>query len=330
MRSNENSNALFEDNQKEPLIVVAGPTAVGKSDLALFLAKHLHGAVLSADSMQVYRGMDIGTAKVREEERRGIPHYLIDILSPEEEWNVMRFLTEAKKAYGMIRKQGQLPILCGGTGFYVDAFVRDVDFTEEETDPLYRESLYQEAAGDVLSLYRKLQQTDPDYAKEIHPNNVKRIVRALEYHHLTGQTLSFHNRTQKEKASPYKVFYLVLTDERKTLYERIDRRVDAMMEEGLLAEVISLKEQYPSLTDVSRLSVSMQGIGYKELLLYLDGQLSLQEAVDLIKQNTRHFAKRQLTWFKKSPGAVFFSLEKERDRDRFYESILEKIKEYYQ
>ena len=309
-----------------PLLVIAGPTAVGKSNLALYLAGRLNGAVISADSMQVYRGMDIGTAKMTKEEMDGIPHYLIDIIDPDEEWNVMRFLEEGKKAYREIREAGKLPILCGGTGFYTDAFVRDVDFTKEDADPAYRETLYRLAKEDAGKLYDMLRAVDPLYAAEIHQNNVKRVIRALEFHHLTGETLSSHNRTQKEKDTPYDVRYLVLTADRNDLYARIDRRVDTMMEAGLLEEVKMLRAKYPSLTDTARLSVSMQGIGYKELLQYLDGFMSMEDAVSQIKQNTRHFAKRQLTWFKKSPGAVFLAVD-ETDRDTFYESVLRTLRD---
>lgn len=286
---------------KKPLIILTGPTAVGKTSLSIELAKAVHGEIISADSMQVYRYMDIGSAKVRPEEMQGIPHYLIDEMEPDEEFHVVEFQRRAKKALETIYAKGKIPILAGGTGFYIQALVKDIDFTQNGEDTLYRqqlEALAQEKGASYL--HHMLQDVDQAAAEEIHENNVKRVIRALEYYHLTGEKISDHNRREKEKESPYTFAYFVLNDDRKRLYERIDRRVDDMLKEGLVDEVKQLADR-----GYTKNMVSMQGLGYKELLSYLEGEYSLEEVIYILKRDTRHFAKRQLTWFRREPDVIW-------------------------
>ncbi len=280
---------------QKPLIIIAGPTACGKTNMSIALAKRIGGEIISADSMQIYRSMDIGTAKPTKEEMQGIPHYLIDELNPDEEFNVMIFQEKAKKAMEIIWNKGKIPILVGGTGFYINALVYDNNFTSTDNDFSFREGLYQmaEERGPEI-LYEKLKAIDPDYAKTTHANNIKRVTRALEYYHLTGRLFSKHNQEQKEKESPYNTAFFILNMERELLYQRIDLRVDMMMKAGLLEEVKALLDEGygPQL-------VSMQGLGYKEFIPYFEGKCTLEESVEQLKKGTRHFAKRQLTWFRR-------------------------------
>ena len=287
---------------RKPLIILAGPTAVGKTSLSIRLAKETGGEIISADSMQVYRHMDIGSAKITKEEMEGVPHYLVDVLEPEEEFNVVRFQQMAKEAAERIWEKGKIPFVVGGTGFYIQALLYDIDFTENDGDESYRRQLEQKASDEegASELYEMLKAVDLKAAQEIHPRNIKRIVRALEFYHQTGKKISEHNETQRQKMSPYNYAYFVLTDERGRLYERIDRRVDLMMEQGLLDEVRYLKKR-----GVRKDSTAMQGLGYKELYAYLDGEYPLDEAVRIIKRDTRHFAKRQLTWFKRERDVIW-------------------------
>ena len=287
---------------RKPLIILAGPTAVGKTSLSIRLAKETGGEIISADSMQVYRHMDIGSAKITKEEMDGVPHYLVDVLEPEEEFNVVRFQQMAKEAAEKIWEKGKIPLVVGGTGFYIQALLYDIDFTENDGDESYRRQLEQKASDEegASELYEMLKRVDPKAAQEIHPRNIKRIIRALEFYHQTGRKISEHNETQRQKESPYNYAYFVLTDERSRLYERIDQRVDLMMEQGLLDEVRYLKER-----GVRKDSTAMQGLGYKELYAYLEGEYPLDEAVRIIKRDTRHFAKRQLTWFKRERDVIW-------------------------
>lgn len=287
-------------NQK-PMIILTGPTAVGKSALSVELAKKINGAVISADSMQVYRHMDIGSAKIMPEEMQGITHYMIDELEPDEEFHVVRFTTMAKEYLKEIYAVGKIPIIVGGTGFYIQALLYDIDFTEQQCDEAYRRQLEEQAKEHGAGyLHEMLRKVDPASAEAIHANNVKRVIRALEFYHLSGQKISEHNETERQKQSPYNFAYFVLNDERAKLYERIDKRVDAMIEAGLVNEVQKLKDM-----GCSREMVSMQGLGYKEILAYLDGEYTLEEAVYIIKRETRHFAKRQLTWFKRERDVIW-------------------------
>lgn len=286
---------------KRKLIILTGPTAVGKTSLSIGLAKSVGGEIISADSMQVYRHMDIGSAKIKKEEMQGIPHYLVDILSPKEEFNVYLFQKLAKDAMEQIYSNGHIPILVGGTGFYIQSVLYDIDFTQSDTDTAYREEL--ERLGEEKGaeyLHERLREVDEESAKAIHANNMKRVIRALEYFHLTGAPISEHNRLEREKESPYDFRYFVLNDDREKLYKRIEQRVDKMIEDGLVDEVRKLKEMGCRKEDVS-----MQGLGYKEILGYLDGEFSLEQAVYLIKRDTRHFAKRQLTWFRRERDVIF-------------------------
>lgn len=291
---------------KKPLIILTGPTAVGKTKMSINLAKAVDGEIISADSMQVYRQMDIGSAKIRPEEMEGIRHYLIDVLDPEEEFHVVRFQKMAKKAMSEIYKRNKIPILTGGTGFYIQAVLYDIDFSENGGDEVYRRELEMLAEKEgVLFLHKMLSQVDIRSAEEIHAHNVKRVIRALEYFHQTGEKISEHNRKQREKKSPFNFAYFVLNDERQHLYERIERRVDQMLEEGLVEEVYRLKAQ-----GFTRDMVSMQGLGYKEMLDHLDGKYTLDEAVTIIKRDTRHFAKRQITWFKRERDVIWLDKAK--------------------
>jgi tRNA dimethylallyltransferase len=296
---------------KKPMVILTGPTAVGKSALSIELAKKINGCIISADSMQVYRHMDIGSAKVTPEEMQGVRHYLIDELSPTEEFNIVLFQQMAKKALEEIYENGHIPIIAGGTGFYIQALLYDIDFEDQDADINYRRTLeeYAKEHG-AHALHERLKDIDPVSYETIHENNVKRTIRALEFFEKTKTPISEHNEAEREKQSPYNFAYFVLTDERKRLYERIDRRVDMMMEQGLVAEVQKLKE-----IGCSRQMVSMQGLGYKEILDYLDNKISLEEAVYIIKRETRHFAKRQLTWFRREREVIWLDKQQYRYED---------------
>lgn len=286
---------------KKPLIILAGPTAVGKTKLSIALAKAINGEIISADSMQVYKTMDIGTAKIKQEEMQGVVHHLIDILEPSEDFNVVLFASYAKKAMEQCWSKGKIPILVGGTGFYIQAVLYDIDFTENDEDKSYRIYLEQLAIEKgVEYLHEMLQKVDEKASKEIHPNNIKRVIRALEFYEKSGQKISEHNEEQKQKESPYAYAYFVLNDDREVLYERINRRVDMMLEEGLVEEVKGILE-----TGVPKTAVSMQGLGYKEIASFLTGEYTYEEAIYYLKRDTRHFAKRQLTWFKREPNVIW-------------------------
>ena len=310
--------------KKRPLIILTGPTAVGKTAASIGLAKAVGGEIISADSMQVYRQMDIGSAKITKDEMQGIPHYLVDVLEPEEAFNVVRFQELAKEAMEEIFRNEHIPIVVGGTGFYIQALLYDIDFTENDSDLSFREELEKKAGEEgAESLHALLEKADPQAAAQIHPHNVKRVIRALEFNRKTGQKISEHNEKERQKESPYNFAYFVLTDDRKALYERIDRRVDKMMEQGLLEEVRRLKDR-----GLPRDSVSMQGLGYKELFAYLEGEYPLEEAVRIIKRDTRHFAKRQLTWFRRERDVVWIDRqENEQDERKILESMLSVLRE---
>ncbi len=310
----------MEDKNVKKLIVLAGPTAVGKTSLSIRLAKAIGGAVISADSMQVYRGMDIGSAKVRPEEREGVPHYLVDVLDPKEEFHVVRFQEMAKEALAEIYAAGQIPILTGGTGFYIQALLYDIDFTEQEEDPALRaryEAIAREKGPETL--HQMLEEIDPVSAESIHENNVKRMIRALEFYEKSGVTISSHNERERKKESPYRYCYFVLTEDRERIYARIDERVDGMFRDGLVEEVRTLRE-----AGCGRDLVSMQGLGYKQLLAWLDGDISYEEAVRTIKRDTRHFAKRQLTWFRRERDVIWIDkADYDFDEERILTHMLE-------
>ena len=287
-------------NEKN-MVILTGPTAVGKSALSIALAKALDTGIISADSMQVYKHMDIGSAKITPEEMQGVPHALIDVYEPDEPFHVVQFQHDAKAAMEQFWDKGKLPLVVGGTGFYIQALLYDVDFSEEDADLKLRQKYAQLAQSEgAEALHAQLAQVDPQAAGQIHANNIKRVIRALEFYEKTGTPISAHNAAERAKQSPYGFAYFVLTDRREHLYKRIDARVDAMMEQGLLGEVKKLRDM-----GYTRDLVSMQGLGYKELLAYLDGECSLDEAVYMIKRDTRHFAKRQLTWFRRERDVIW-------------------------
>jgi tRNA dimethylallyltransferase len=288
---------------KKPLIILTGPTAVGKTELSIRLAKELNGEIISADSMQVYKGMDIGTAKISPEEMCGVTHYLIDILDPKEDFNVVKFKEAACAAMEAIYQKGKLPIIVGGTGFYIQAVLNDINFEETPTDTTYRIELEELATNKGSEyLHAMLMDVDEGSAKAIHANNVKKVIRALEYYKQTGKKISEHNEAERQKESPYNFLYFVLNHTRDVLYKRIDQRVDLMVEQGLIEEVQALYE-----SGYDRNLVSMQGLGYKEIISYLEGECTLDEAVYILKRDTRHFAKRQLTWFKREKEVIWIN-----------------------
>ena len=275
--------------KKNNLIILTGPTAVGKTALSLKLAKDVGGEIVSADSIQVYRHFDIGSAKILPEEMQGIPHHLIDILEPKDSFNVMEFKKYAEEAMAGIYERGHIPIITGGTGFYIQALLYDISFDEET----------EEKGNDYL--HAMLAACDPESAAAIHANNRQRVIRALEYFHQTGKKFSTHNETEREKTSPYNFAYFVLTRNRAALYETIEQRIDEMLAAGLVEEVRFLVDTYHLTTE----DTSMQGIGYKEILGYLNGEYDLSEAIRILKRDTRHFAKRQLTWFRRERNVVW-------------------------
>ena len=308
--------------EKKPLIILTGPTAVGKTELSLKLAEAVNGEIISADSMQVYRRMDIGTAKIKPEEMRGIPHHLIDVLDPREDFDVVTFKAMAKEALADIYSRGKIPIVAGGTGFYIQALLYDIDFQETRVSD-YRKELtdYYEQNG-VHALHERLRDIDPDSYAAIHENNVKRTIRALEFYHDTGYPISRHNEEQKNRLSPYHFAYFVLNDDRALLYERIEKRVDHMLEEGLVKEVEGLLA-YGCRPDM----VSMQGLGYKEIIAYLNGECSLEEAVYILKRDTRHFAKRQLTWFRRERDVTWVQKNAFSSEEEILEFMLDTMRE---
>lgn len=307
-----------------PLIIIAGPTAVGKSDIAIKLAKRINGEIISADSMQVYRMMDIGSAKVMPHEMDGITHHLIDVLDPTEDFNVALFQKLALNAIDEIYAKGKIPIIVGGTGFYIQSVLYEIDFNESmgpQSD--YRKTLekYADDFGPE-ALYEKLKEVDPKSCEAIHMNNVKRVIRALEYFNETGKPISEHNEEQRAKESNFDFAFFVLNDDRDYIYKRIDLRVDKMVDMGLIEEVTKLKNLGLKETDVS-----MQGLGYKEILAYLNGKLSLEEALEIVKRDSRRFAKRQITWFKREPEAIWINKnEIGREDDIVLASMINEIK----
>lgn len=309
---------------KKPIIILTGPTAVGKTKASIGLAKALNGEIISADSMQVYKYMDIGSAKIRPEEMQGVKHYLVDVLDPEDEFHVVRFQQMAKQAMEEIYAKGKIPIVVGGTGFYIQALLYDIDFTESNEDTAYRdelEHLASEKGADYL--HEMLREVDPASAETIHANNVKRVIRALEFYKLTGQKISEHNEKERAKESPYDFCYFVLNDDRKLLYDKIDQRIDLMLKESLLEEVEALRQK-----GYTKDMVSMQGLGYKEILDYLNGECTLEEAIYILKRDTRHFAKRQLTWFRRERDVIWINKnEYHHDEEKILDVMLSYVRE---
>lgn len=307
---------------KKPLIILTGPTSVGKTSLSIKLAKAVNGEIISADSMQVYKEMDIGTAKITKEEMDGVPHHLIDVLSPAEEFNIVKFKQLAKEAMDNILSRGRMPILVGGTGFYIQSLVYDIDFAENDGSKEIRIRLEKEAKEKGAQyMHDCLAKVDPKSAKDIHANNVKKVIRALEFFEQTGEPISKHNEEERQKDSPYNFAYFVLNQDRKLLYERIDQRVDIMLAHGLVSEVEKLKQK-----GYDKTLVSMQGLGYKEILDYLDGKTTLEEAVYILKRDTRHFAKRQLTWFRREKEVIWLDKGAFASEDGILKYMLEELK----
>jgi len=300
------------------LIVLTGPTAVGKTSLSIALAKAVDGEIISADSMQVYKYMNIGTAKITEEEKCGIPHFLIDELEPDEEFNVTIFKNKVMGYIKDIKSRGKVPIIVGGTGFYIQSVIYDINFNEYGDDSNVRKKY--EAMAETIGkseLHKKLALVDREYADSVSENNVKKVVRALTFFEMTGEKLSEHNKRERERRSPFDFAYFVLTMDRKKLYERIDKRVDLMFDMGLVEEVKALMAK-----GYDKSLVSMQGIGYKEVIDYLNGKTSLEECIDIIKRDTRHFAKRQLTWFKREKVVTYIDKDEFAAEDKCLKEML--------
>ena len=300
------------------LIVLTGPTAVGKTSLSIALAKAVGGEIISADSMQVYKYMNIGTAKITEEEKCGIPHFLIDELEPDEEFNVTIFKNKVMGYIEDIKSRGKVPIIVGGTGFYIQSVIYDINFNEYGDDSNVRKKY--EAMAETIGkseLHKKLALVDREYADSVSENNVKKVVRALTFFEMTGEKLSEHNKRERERSSPFDFAYFVLTMDRKKLYERIDKRVDLMFDMGLVDEVKALMAK-----GYDKSLVSMQGIGYKEVIDYLNGKTSLEECIDIIKRDTRHFAKRQLTWFKREKVVTYIDKDEFVSEDKCLKEML--------
>ena len=300
------------------LIVLTGPTAVGKTSLSIALAKAVDGEIISADSMQVYKYMNIGTAKITEEEKCGIPHFLIDELEPDEEFNVTIFKNKVMGYIKDIKSRGKVPIIVGGTGFYIQSVIYDINFNEYGDDSNVRKKY--EAVAETIGkseLHKKLALVDREYADSVSENNVKKVVRALTFFEMTGEKLSEHNKRERERRSPFDFAYFVLTMDRKKLYERIDKRVDLMFDMGLVEEVKALMAK-----GYDKSLVSMQGIGYKEVIDYLNGKTSLEECIDIIKRDTRHFAKRQLTWFKREKVVTYIDKDEFAAEDKCLKEML--------
>lgn len=329
-------------NNRKPLVILTGPTAVGKTEISIRLAKELNGEIISADSMQVYRHMDIGTAKIKPDEMEGIPHHLIDVLDPKEEFNVFLFQKMAKEALNKIYEHGKIPIIVGGTGFYIQALLYDIEFDENSivinndisdcdisdkkneqsvSATSYREELtrYYEENG-AAKLHEMLKTVDPESYNTIHENNVKRVIRALEFYKENGYPISEHNKEQRMKVSPYNFTYFVLNQDRNVLYDRIEKRIDIMINEGLVDEVKWLLN-YGCTPDMT----SMQGLGYKEIIPYISGECSLDEAVYILKRDTRHFAKRQLTWFRREREVTWICKDELRDIEEQLQFIIKNI-----
>lgn len=308
---------------KKPLVILSGATAVGKTALSVGLSRRISGEIISADSMQVYKGLDIGTAKIRPEEMQGIPHYLINEIEPKEEFNVYEFQKRAKKYIRKIHSRGNIPVIVGGTGFYIQSVLYDIEFTQSETDSGYRKKLEEIAAqSGPEELHRMLRCVDPDAAAQIHCRNIKRVIRALEFYEETHTPISLHNAQQRAREASYRFAYFVLNRDRSVIYDRINQRVEKMFSEGLVKEVEGLLRQ-----GVPADALSMQGLGYKEIIAYLQGKLSLKDAEDLIKKSTRHFAKRQLTWFRREKDVIWLNYEDYSSQDQMIEEMIRILKE---
>ena len=292
--------------EKQKVVLIAGPTGVGKTASSVVLAKKLNTEIISCDSMQIYEGMDIGTAKVTPLEADGVVHHMTDIISPDKSFSVCDYVDMAKRCIEEIAKDGKIPLVVGGTGLYADSLLKGIDFDKDASkDDSYRKHLVSVAEQKGREyLHTLLKEKDRESADAIHPNNVKRVIRALEYYHITGEKISHHNECTKNKEAPYNSVRIYFTRERENLYKRIDMRVDEMIELGLEDEVKALKEK-----GIGEDTTAMQAIGYKEMYAYLTKKIGFDEAVNLIKQSSRHYAKRQLTWFKRDKDGIWLNLD---------------------
>ena len=295
---------------KPEVYVIGGPTASGKSKLAVELAKKINGEIISADSMQIYKEMNIGTAKITKEEMQGIKHYLIDIVSPNERYSVSNFKNDAELAIEEILKKGKTPIIVGGTGLYIDSLIYGIEFQDEEIDTEYREKLNKIAENEGLEkLYNKAKEIDPEAMKKISINDKKRIIRVLEIYHKTGKTKTTQEIESRKKELKYNFKVFAIDMDREKLYSRIEKRVDMMVDEGLIGEVKGILEKY------NQFPTAMQGLGYKETVEYLQNKISKEEMIEKIKKETRHYAKRQLTWFRKNKTTIWLDGEKEPEEN---------------
>lgn len=307
---------------KKDLFILAGPTAVGKTEISIELAKMLKGEIISADSMQIYKYMDIGSAKIKEDEKQGVPHYLLDFVDPHEEFSVAEFKEKATEIINEVHSRNKLPMIVGGTGFYIDSLIFNYDFANTNKDEDYREylkNLALEKGNEYV--HNLLKDIDMESYNKLYPNDLKRVIRALEVYKLTRKTLSQYNSEQDIYDIPYNVHYFVLTMDRAKLYEKINKRVDIMMDEGLVDEVIKLKQM--GCTDTMQ---SMKGIGYKEILYYLDNKITLEEAVEMIKKGSRNYAKRQLTWFRKDKRVIWIDKDKYKSNHEICKEIVSQLK----
>ena len=295
----------------KPIVyVIGGPTASGKSKLAVELAKKVNGEIISADSMQIYKEMNIGTAKVNKEEMQGVQHYLVDFVSPDERYSVSNFKKDAERAIEEILAKGKTPIVVGGTGLYIDSLIYGIEFQDEEVDLEYREKLNKIADEEGLeNLYKKAQEIDPEAMKKISINDRKRIIRVLEIYHKTGKTKTEQELQSRKNEVKYEYKVFAITMDREKLYERIEKRVDFMIDQGLIEEVKQILEKYHTFP------TAMQGLGYKEVVEYLEGSCTKEEMIEKIKKETRHYAKRQLTWFRKNKETIWLDGEKSTDEN---------------
>ena len=297
--------------KKIPIIILTGPTAVGKTNLSIDLAKELNAEIISADSMQIYKYMDIGSAKITIDEMQGVKHYLVDEVTPDYVFSVSEFQKRADDYIQKINKDNKKVLVTGGTGLYLNSLIYNMDFAKSDANNELREKLRIELEENGIDyMHNKLKELDPEAAQRIHKNNTKRVIRALEVYKVTNKPFSSFNAGEDFYKSKYDVHYYVLNMDREKLYQRINKRVDIMFEKGLLNECIKLKENgYNSLMQ------AMQGIGYKEVLMYLENSISLEEATEMIKQGSRNYAKRQLTWFRKDPRAIFLNKDELSDEE---------------
>lgn len=309
---------------KNKVIALVGPTGVGKTKLSLDLARYTNSEIISCDSMQIYRGMDIGTAKASKEEMSAVTHHLIDIKDPDESYSVYDYVTDAKKALGHIFEKGKNALIVGGTGLYVDSLIKDTDFAKAGSDDKIRDELnkYLDKNG-TLALHRILEDIDPESAEAIHENNTKRVIRAIEYYRITGERISDHNKISAMQKSPYDHIYIGLTREREELYDRIDKRVELMLEQGLKDEVFALWKRGCDLS-----YTSMQALGYKEIIHYIEGRCTFDEAIRILKRDSRRYAKRQLTWFKRNKGINWINLSDMKE-DKALDKIVKIIEKSF-